>query len=135
MILNFTLIFFFLSSDSEDFYVQEPKTTEAIPSIKYEKEKGNRHVVGVFFHIFIIAMVACTLSVIVCVGFKVAKERQTNQCNEMNSRHSHNHDAAVIQEVLSIPQQGSMNNPTKSFSAVNHLPESISRQSGVRPML
>lgn len=89
----------------------------------------NRKVVGMFFHIFIIAMVVSTLSVIICVGLKVAKERQREECVDNNGRHSDNQDVAIIQEVLALPQPGSFPKSLTSVSLPdNHVPEAISKQ-------
>lgn len=106
-----------------------------MPSAVYNDNNANEHVVGLFFHIFIIVMVGCTLSVIICVGVKVAKERHRDECMDEN-RHSHNQDVATIQEVLAIPQPGTgVHYLPKSLSTIQqqsdcYVPESIANQSG-----
>ena len=94
-----------------------------MPSVKYEDPEGKK-IVGLFFHILIIVMVVCTLSVIACVGIKAAKDRRTDNCGVENSRHSHNNDADILEEVWVIPPNSATEKPA-TIGIVNQAQESI----------
>ncbi|KXJ28551.1 uncharacterized protein LOC110238059 [Exaiptasia diaphana] len=123
--------------DTDAIYLSKPQTTESVPSIKYE-DTAKQNIVGLIFHILIISMVVCTLSVIVCVGIKVAKDRRTNsECSSEDSRHSHCHDVSVVEEVWVMPPQSSMEKSPQSVNVVvSQLQENTSKQGALeKPML